>query len=210
MEQLKRDYLQKVLAENADEIVDRAKFYLNIRKKNTKKKTLYNSLKSVVKVNPRSIEISFDAVKYAGVVDKGRRKGTMPPVSAIRKWIDNKPLRLRVVKKKPKESGKLSSVGQKSKGVKRLMKGSSGKAPVKMKRAGQFIKSSARNKDKAAYAIAMNIKENGIKGSNFFTDAVNDRLKYLENDVLEAFALDVESYVDVFFLRAQNRAIKEK
>lgn len=36
-----------------------------------------------------------EAGQYADVVDKGRRPGTMPPPMAIRRWIDQKPIRLR-------------------------------------------------------------------------------------------------------------------
>lgn len=163
--------LLKVLSENAQRIVDRAKFYLNIRKKNTKEKNLYKSLKSNVRVLPKSIEISFEGKDYAGVVDKGRRPGTMPPVDKIRKWLDTKPVRLR-------------------------------------SKQGGFIKSTAKAKDRAAYAMALKIKKKGIKGSNFFTDAVKDRIGELEKSVLDAYALDAENYIDDFFLKAKNRAIK--
>jgi len=165
--------LLEALSLNAERIVERARFYLNVRKKNTKGKNLYKSLRSNVRVLPRSIEISFEGKDYAGVVDKGRRAGTMPPVDKIRKWIDAKPVRLR--------SG-----------------------------TGAFIKSTAKAKDRAAYAMALKIKRTGIKGSNFFSDAVKDRINELDESVLNAYKLDAENYFDDFFLKAKNRAIKGK
>jgi len=164
--------LQKALSINANLIVERARFYLNVRKKNSREKTLYKSLDSDVKVMPNSIQVSFDAVPYAGVVDKGRRKGTMPPVTPIEKWIKQKPVKLRT-------------------------------------KDGKFKAKTKQNIKGAAFAMALSIKKKGIKGSNFFTDAVKDRLPKLETEILDAYAIDVEGYVDTFFLRAQNRAIKK-
>lgn len=165
--------LLEALSLNAERIVDRAKFYLNVRKKNTKEKNLYKSLRSNVRVLPRSIEISFEGKDYAGVVDKGRRKGYYVPVDAIRKWLDTKPVRLR-------------------------------------NKQGGFVKSTASAKDKAAKSIAWKIYREGIKGSNFFSDAVKDRIDELDESVLNAYKLDAENYFEDFFLKAKNRAIKGK
>ena len=64
--------------------------------------TLRNSLPGSysIKVMPNSMSLKFfednDAWKtYGYVVDKGRNPGKMPPVDAIKKWIRQKPLRLR-------------------------------------------------------------------------------------------------------------------
>lgn len=67
--------------------------------------TLRNSLPGSysIKVMPNSMSLKFfednDAWKtYGYVVDKGRNPGKMPPVDAIKKWIRQKPLRLRDLK----------------------------------------------------------------------------------------------------------------
>ena len=165
--------LLEALSLNAERIVERARFYLNVRKKNTKGKNLYKSLRSNVRVLPRSIEISFEGKDYAGVVDKGRRAGYYVPVDAIRKWIDAKPIKLRSA-------------------------------------SGAFIKRTSTAKDEAAKRIAWKIYHEGIKGSNFFSDAVKDRINELDESVLNAYKLDAENYFDDFFLKAKNRAIKGK
>lgn len=67
--------------------------------------TLRNSLPGSysIKVMPNSMSLKFfednDAWKtYGYVVDKGRNPGKMPPTDAIKKWIRQKPLRLRDLK----------------------------------------------------------------------------------------------------------------
>lgn len=82
-------------------VIHRAKFYLERRKKNTKPATLSNSLKYKVKVYPSgSLEMDFSAEDYFPFVEEGRQKGTMPPSSAIAEWIKIKPLKLRDAKGK--------------------------------------------------------------------------------------------------------------
>ena len=60
---------------------------------------LYNSLAYRLNIKGGSIEIRAfakgSASKYFEVREFGRRPGTMPPVSAIEKWISQKPLKLR-------------------------------------------------------------------------------------------------------------------
>ena len=163
--------LQRAVSVNANSIIERARFYLKIRKKNSSG-NLYKSLANEVKVMPNSIQVFFEAESYAGVVDKGRRKGTMPPTKPIEKWIRQKPVKLR-------------------------------------SKNGRFKPKTEANIKGAAYAMALKIKRKGIKGSNFFTDAVKDRLPQLEKDIQDNFALDVDSYVDTFFLRDKNRRIKK-
>ena len=67
--------------------------------------TLRNSLPGSysLKVMPNSLSLKFfeenEAWKtYGYVVDKGRKPGKMPPTDAIKKWIRQKPLRLRDLK----------------------------------------------------------------------------------------------------------------
>lgn len=54
-------------------------------------KTLSYSLKS----KRKNLDIFFSMEYYGYWVDQGRAKGKFPPVSAIRKWIKEKPVRLR-------------------------------------------------------------------------------------------------------------------
>lgn len=86
--------LQPQLNEFAASVVKRARFYLNVRKKNSTK-DLFNSLGWDLLTPKNKIRLRFTGEPYAGVVDKGRRPGKMPPIAAIKKWINQKPVRLR-------------------------------------------------------------------------------------------------------------------
>ena len=77
-------------------VIHRARFYLKRRKINTKLSTLSKSLNFNVKVYPSgALEMDFSAVDYFENVEEGRRPGSMPPSSAIAKWIKDKPIRIR-------------------------------------------------------------------------------------------------------------------
>ena len=57
-----------------------------------------------LKMMPNSMSLKFFEENeawqtYGYVIDKGRRPGKMPPTDAIKKWIKQKPLRLRDLKK---------------------------------------------------------------------------------------------------------------
>ena len=79
-----------------DNVIHRARFYLSRRKINTKLSTLSKSLNFNVKVYPSgALEMDFSAVDYFKNVEEGRRPGSMPPTSAIAKWINDKPIKLR-------------------------------------------------------------------------------------------------------------------
>jgi hypothetical protein len=89
-------------------VIHRAKFYLNRRKINTKASTLSNSLSFNVKVYPSgALEMDFSAEDYFKNVEEGRKPGSMPPSSAIAKWIKDKPIKLRDSK-----TGKFKSKSQ--------------------------------------------------------------------------------------------------
>ena len=82
-------------------VIHRARFYLKRRKINTKLSTLSKSLGFNVKVYPSgALEMDFSAVDYFENVEEGRRPGSMPPSSAIAKWIKDKPIKLRGAKGK--------------------------------------------------------------------------------------------------------------
>jgi len=92
---------EKAFIKFGDNVLHRARFYLSRRKINTKSKTLSDSLKFKVKVYPSgALEMDFSAVDYFKNVEEGRKPGSMPPPSAIAKWINDKPIKLRGAKGK--------------------------------------------------------------------------------------------------------------
>jgi len=116
--------------------------------------------------------VSFNSKENYGYnVEYGRKKGSMPPTSALEAWIKAKPIRLR--KKSPNALSASSSTF-------------AAKTP-------QSIKS-------AAYAMAKSIKKRGIKAVPFMSEAARDELNNadeilnLENalskDVAEIIVID--------------------
>ena len=94
---------EKEFKKFGDKVIHRARFYLDRRKKNTKSKTLSDSLSYKVKVYPSgALEMAFyskgKAAEYFDYVEEGRRPGSMPPSSAIAKWISMKPIKIRDAK----------------------------------------------------------------------------------------------------------------
>ena len=93
---MKVDNTEKAFKKFGANVIHRAKFYLERRKKNTKSATLSNSLGFNVKVYPSgSLEMNFRAEDYFKYVEEGRQPGSMPPSSAIAKWINEKPIKIR-------------------------------------------------------------------------------------------------------------------
>lgn len=65
------------------------------RKKKNSTKGLYKSLDYDIKVMPNSINFDFLMEEYGEWVDKGRKAGKMPPVSAIEKWVKRRKIQFR-------------------------------------------------------------------------------------------------------------------
>tara|TARA_R100001460_G_scaffold93164_1_gene135082 strand:- start:555 stop:1070 length:516 start_codon:yes stop_codon:yes gene_type:complete len=87
---------EKEFKKFADKVIHRAKFYLKRRKKNTKNKTLSDSLDYNLKLySSGALELGFTAAEHFNYVEQGRKPGKMPPSTAIANWIKIKPLRIR-------------------------------------------------------------------------------------------------------------------
>jgi hypothetical protein len=65
------------------------------RKKKNVSKALYKSIDYEVQVMENSISFSFLMEEYGEWVDKGRKAGKMPPVSAIEKWVEQRKIQFR-------------------------------------------------------------------------------------------------------------------
>ena len=100
---------------------------------------------------------------YARFVEEGRKKGSMPPVDALKKWIRQKKIRL-------------------SKTV-------TNKAGQKI---NKFVNKNERSIQQAAYAMAKKIKKDGIKPTPFFGEALEESRKALQPKAEEAIVKDVE------------------
>lgn len=69
--------------------------------------TLYNSISYIVENGNNSFEVKLSLVDYWRRVEEGRKPGKFPPISAIEKWIEIKP-----VLPRPMSNGKLPTTAQ--------------------------------------------------------------------------------------------------
>ena len=65
------------------------------RKKKNNTRKLYDSLDYDVQVMANSLNFGFIMEEYGEWVDKGRKKGKMPPTSALRKWVEQRNIQFR-------------------------------------------------------------------------------------------------------------------
>lgn len=68
---------------------------------------LYNSITYVVESNVTNFEVTLNLEEHWKYIEKGRKAGKYPPISAIEKWIEIKP-----VLPRPMSNGKLPTTKQ--------------------------------------------------------------------------------------------------
>ena len=69
---------------------------------------LYNSLRIIMDTKTKGrIEVNLSLIEYWKYIEKGRKAGKMPPISAIEKWVEIKP-----VLPRPMDNGKLPTTKQ--------------------------------------------------------------------------------------------------
>lgn len=136
------------------------------RNKKNASKTLYNEMSSFLKVSKNSFELSFDMPIYGEFQDKG--------VSGVKKKYDT-PFSYKT-KMPPLD---VFEAWIKRKGIKGRDK------------RGRFI----TNKS-LSYLIARSVFNNGIKPSLFFTRPFELAYKRLGDDVIQAFGLDIDKFLE--------------
>lgn len=172
---LETNNLQIGLEEFGKSLVEDAKQNLTSRKKVASGKLL-NSLKvNNVKVTEKSLELSIQMMPYGAFVDKG--------VSGV-KVKYNTPYSY--TNKMPPPSALDGWM---------VIRGI---APRNEK--GRFT-----SRKSIQFAIARSIFNNGIKPSNFLTDAVDKNFKLLPKMVTDKFSLDVQKTVDFLIKSNFNR-----
>lgn len=135
------------------------------RKKKNSTKSLYNSLDYDLNVTKSSFSASITALEYGEYQDKG--------VSGKKKKYDTP-----YSYKDKKPPAKVFDKWIVKKGI----------APRNEK--GQF-----QSRTGIAYAIANSIFINGIKPSRFLSEPFEKGFKKLPNEIIEAYGLDVESFL---------------
>jgi hypothetical protein len=136
------------------------------RNKKNASKTLYNEMSSFLKVSKNSFELSFDMPIYGEFQDKG--------VSGVKKKY-NTPFSYKS-KMPPLD---VFEAWIKRKGIKGRDK------------RGRFITHKS-----LSYLIARSVFNNGIKPSLFFTRPFELAYKRLGDDVIQAFGLDIDKFLE--------------
>jgi hypothetical protein len=135
---------------------------------------LYNSIKAESKVSPNSFELDFLMTDYAEFVDKGV-KGKSSAAKA-----PNSPFRFGT------GTGKKGGLTQ---GIDKWVKKKG--LQFRNKENGQFLSYKS-----TAFLITRSIYNKGIKPSLFFTKPFEAGVKRLDEDLVRAFGLDVEQFMN--------------
>jgi len=153
----------------ANEVINRSRSNLTQKKKNASKE-LYNSLDYELKVGKNSFSLSFVMEDYGKFIDKGVKgseSSAKAPTSPYqyKKGIQNKPSYKHFVQWVAR-------------------KGLSGTRDKK----GRFT-----NRIGIAQAISYGVWRDGIQTTNFFTKPFENAFKRLPEDLVNAYALEVEN-----------------
>lgn len=152
----------------ANEVINRSKSNLTQKKKNTSK-ALYNSLNYELKTSKNnSFTLSFSMENYGTFVDKGvkgRDSSLKAPNSPYQ--FKNKMPPLKVLDKWIVKKG----------------------LAVRNKK-GQFI-----SRESLKFAIAKSIQLKGLETTNFFSKPFENAFKRLPEDIVNAYALEVEDFL---------------
>ena len=163
--------LQKALKDFGNRVNAKAK--KNVLK-HSDTKALAKSLDLQVKVNPNSFELDMLWLDYGKYIDEGvRGAGGVRKTTSKYKTTNNK--------------GKLWKI--KAKGS-RFKYGKSGGISAK------HFKGWASRKGISPYAVAKAVYHQGIETTNFFTDPFNQEFAKLPDELVEAYALDVEDLLE--------------
>mgnify|MGYP003675135661 FL=1 len=70
--------------------------------------------------------------------------------------------------------------------------------PVRLRdlKTGAFLQKTPARMKSLSYLINRKIKEEGIKASNFFSEPFEQEFRKLPEQLVESFALDIESYLE--------------
>lgn len=160
---------------------------------------LYNSVNYIFKENGGTFEVSLELADYWKYVENGRKAGKWPPISAIEKWVEIKPVLPRpITLKNPKESmifAIRNSIIKKSGGKK--------KPPIKAiekwvdKNNIQASQTVLPTTQQLAFLIARKIGLEGIAPRPLLQKSVDNVWNNFEEFIAEAFAKDLEKDIEI-------------
>ena len=176
--------LNKVINDYGKETVRLARRNLNLngfagKKRNRKTNSsgdLSKGLGYKITDGKTGLVIEFTSKKnYGRFVEEGRKKGSMPPSSALRSWIKQKKIKLTRV--------------------------STNKAGQKV---SKFVRATDSNINQAVFAMAKSIKKRGIKPVPFMGEAMDEAFEKLTPIAEEALIKDLEDLLFKDFQKNPN------
>jgi len=170
---LEKENTRKALEAFKDYVISQSRANLTRKNKNVSKQ-LYNSLKGVVDVFPNSFSLKFEMEDYGKFQDQGVKGATSTYPEST-----NSPFKFGTGTGK---EGGLSG------GIKQWVKA----------RRFQFRDAKGRftSYESTAYVISRSVWNKGIKASLFFTKPFEKGFKRLPEELLEAYGLDVDEFLD--------------
>ena len=157
-------------------VIQQAKSNLTKMGKNSSKK-LYNDISSDLEVyQSGNFLLEFDLGKYGSFVDEGVKGAAPSRVKGGKQKAPNSRFKFKASKRSIPSGELLSWI--KNKG----MKGRDKK--------GRFITHKS-----LAYLIARSVHAQGLKPSLFFTKPFNNEFSKLSDDLVEAFGLDIDEFL---------------
>ena len=170
---LNKENTRKALEAFKDYVISQSRANLTKKNKNVSKQ-LYNSLKGIIDVMPNSFSLKFEMEDYGKFQDEGVKGATSTYPEST-----NSPFKFGT------GTGKKGGL---SGGIKQWVKA----------RRFQFRDAKGRftSYESTAYIISRSIWNKGIKASLFFTKPFEKGFKRLPEELLEAYGLDVEEFLD--------------
>ena len=167
------DNTRKALEAFKDYVISQSRANLTRKNKNVSKQ-LYNSLKGIVDVFPNSFSLKFEMEDYGKFQDQGVKGATSTYPEST-----NSPFKFGT------GTGKIGGL---SGGIKQWVKA----------RRFQFRDAKGRftSYESTAYVISRSVWNKGIKASLFFTKPFEKGFKRLPEELLEAYGLDIDEFLD--------------
>ena len=177
MSNLSLDKTQEALQDFLDTVIKKSKDNLSKKGINASG-DLSNSIKSTLNVSPNSFEATINAEDYARFIDRG--------VKGV------------------KSGSSLSGFAYKSKGGKKGLKGmpppsAFDKWNIRRGRAGRDEKGRFLTRKQLNFKTAVGVFMYGIKPTKFLTDPIDDEFAKLPQDLIEAYGLDIEIFIELLF-----------
>ena len=166
--------IDKALQRFVKYVTSQSKANLTRKDKNVRGK-LYNSIKGNAKVNPNSIEVSFEMEDYGTFQDLGVRGKTSSQKAP------NSPYRFGTGSAKNEEGKKMVEHIETWVRDRRIQ--------FNDRESGRFL-----SYQQTAFLITRAVYNKGIEASRFFTKPFEKGFEKLPEEIIEAYALDVEKF----------------